>query len=70
MFAIMPSTYLICINGSGQPNMRAARALDKKSYKRHLLNQIQNNFMFLMMPYTKIAQMVLLHQQRGCQISL
>ena len=65
MFPIMPSSYLIYINGSGRRNMRAAIALDKNSYKRHLLNQIQNDFMFLIMPSTKIAQKVLLHRTKG-----
>ena len=56
-----------CINGSTPPNRRAARALDKKSFKQHWppepQAQIQNNFTekILIIPSTEIAQMVPLH---------
>ena len=61
----MPSTEL--------QNQRATGAQDKKSYKRHLLQapeplvQNQNNFteLFLMVPSTKIAQMVPLPWTKG-----
>ena len=51
-------------------NKRAARAVDKKYLKTTSppkpLVQIQNNCteLFLMMPSTKIAQIVLLHQTK------
>ena len=53
-----------CINGSAPPNRRAARAPDKKYFKRHPEPpaQIQNNFLelFLIITSITIAQMVLL----------
>ena len=59
------SLFQYCTNGSAPPNRRAARAPDKKYLKMtspEPLVQIQNNFteLFLIMPFTKIAQMVLL----------
>ena len=59
--------YQFCTNGSAPLNKRATRALDKKYLETasppEPLVQIQNNFteLFLMMPSTKIAQMVPLH---------
>ena len=58
--------YLNCTNGSAPLIKRAPGALDKKCFlttSTELLGHIQNNFteMCLMMPSTKIAQMVLLH---------
>ena len=53
------------------PNKGTARALDKKcllmTFPCEPLVQIQNNFteLFLIMPLTKIAQMVLLHWTKG-----
>ena len=60
------AVYQICINVSVPPNMSDARDLDKKSFKLHLPEQrvqMQINFteLFLMIPSTKIAQMVPLH---------
>ena len=50
------------INGYAPLNRSAARALDKKSFKQHLepLANIRNKFteLFLIMPSTKIAQIV------------
>ena len=58
-------------NGSAQPNKWATRVLDKKclymTSPLEPLVQIQTYFteIFLIMPSTKIEQMVLLHKTRG-----
>ena len=50
------------IKGLAPQNRRAARAPNKKLFKQHLLTKIQNNFtaLFLLIPSTKITQMVTL----------
>ena len=58
MNVLLNALYQNCINGSAPLNRRAARALDKKSFKQpvpELLVQIQDKFtqLFLMMPSTK-----------------
>ena len=62
--------YLNCANGCAPLNKRAARALDKNYLKTTSPEpqvQFQNNFteLFLMMPSTKIAQMVPLRYKKG-----
>ena len=57
--------FLNCVNGSAPPNSGAARAPEKIFFKMispEPLVQIQNNFteLFLLIPSTKLAQMVLL----------
>ena len=59
-----------CTNGSAPANTGAARPLDKMFLTTSApkpLVQIQNNFteLFLMIPFTKIAQMVAHHQTKG-----
>ena len=60
-----------CINGSASPNRRAARAPDKKSFKWYLLLnhwpkfKIISRELFLIIPFTKIAQIVTFRRTKG-----
>ena len=58
-----------CTNGSAPPNKRAARALDMKSSKHHLLNHWSLfkiiSQMFLRLPSAKIEQMAFSAEEKG-----
>ena len=61
--------YQNCLNGSAPLNKVAAKAKNRKSFKRPTLRpvaQFQNSFteMFLSRPFTKIAKMVPLCQTK------